>query len=73
MITVLGTLDPSTTDLPLYSFQVPAGFPSPAADHLEKCISLDELLDVRAPHIYLVRVEGELGLQSALDLDSPRF
>lgn len=59
MITVLGTLDPSTSDLPLYSFQVPAGFPSPAADHLEKRISLDELLDVRAPHIYLVRVEGD--------------
>lgn len=50
MITVLGTLDPSTTDLPLYSFQVPAGFFSPAADRLEKRISLDELLDVRAPH-----------------------
>lgn len=59
MISVLGTLDPSTTDLPLYSFQVPAGFPSPVADHLEKRLSLDELLDVRAPHIYLVRVEGD--------------
>ncbi|MBF8660680.1 peptidase S24 [Pseudomonas putida] len=57
MITFLGTLDPSTTDFPLYSFQVPAGFPFPAADHLGKRISLDELLDLRAPLIYLVRVE----------------
>lgn len=45
--------------LPLYSFKVPAGFPNPAADHIEKHISLDELLDIRAPHIYLVRIEGD--------------
>lgn len=59
MITILGPLEPSGAKLPLFSFRVPAGFPSPAADHLEKRISLDELLDVRAPHIYLVRVEGD--------------
>ncbi|WP_434120352.1 LexA family protein [Pseudomonas fortuita] len=59
MITIFGSLDPSPTELSLYSFRVPAGFPSPAADHVEKRISLDELLDVRAPHIYLVRVEGD--------------
>ncbi|MEZ0199245.1 peptidase S24, partial [Pseudomonas qingdaonensis] len=35
MFTILGPLDPSTTELPLYSFQVPAGFPSPAADHMD--------------------------------------
>ncbi|MBD1602599.1 LexA family protein, partial [Pseudomonas typographi] len=38
---------------------MPAGFPSPATDHLEKAISLDELLNLRAPHIYLVRIEGD--------------
>lgn len=43
----------------MYSFQVPAGFPSPTADHMEKRLSLDELFDIRAPHIYLVRVEGD--------------
>ncbi|MDI9776675.1 LexA family protein [Pseudomonas guariconensis] len=59
MVTILGPLEPSGVKLPLFSFHVPAGFPSPAADHLEKRISLDELLDVRAPHIYLVRVEGD--------------
>ncbi|MNE09609.1 DNA polymerase V subunit UmuD [compost metagenome] len=51
MVTILGPLEPSGAKLPLFSFHVPAGFPSPAADHLEKRISLDELLDVRAPHI----------------------
>ena len=45
--------------LPLFSFQVPAGFPSPAQDHLEQEISLDELFQLRAPHTYLVRVSGE--------------
>lgn len=33
--------------------------PSPAADHLERHISLDELFDLRAPHMYLVQVEGD--------------
>jgi DNA polymerase V len=59
MISILGQLDGTGIPLPLYSFRVPAGFPSPAADHVEKQISLDELLDIRAPHIYLVRVEGD--------------
>jgi DNA polymerase V len=45
--------------LPLYSFKVPAGFPSPAQDHLEQEISLDELFQLRAPHTYLVRVCGD--------------
>jgi DNA polymerase V len=44
---------------PLYSFRIPAGFPSPAQDHLEQEISLDELLDLRAPHTFMVRVEGD--------------
>lgn len=45
--------------LPLFAFHVPAGFPSPAQDHLEQEISLDELLQLRAPHTYLVRVDGD--------------
>nr|ART38151.1 F219 [uncultured bacterium] len=35
------------------------GFPSPAADYYEPPISLDELLNIRAPHIWIVKVEGE--------------
>jgi DNA polymerase V len=57
-ITILGPLTAGGAELPLYSFQVPAGIPSPAADHLEKKISLDELLEIRAPHVYLVKIEG---------------
>lgn len=59
MVTILGPLATCGVKLPLYSGHVPAGFPSPAADHLEQQISLDELLDLRAPHIYLVRIEGD--------------
>jgi DNA polymerase V len=56
---ILGPLGPSTLALPLFACRVPAGFPSPAADHLEKHISLDELFDIRAPHIYLVKIDGD--------------
>ncbi|MNZ24068.1 LexA repressor [compost metagenome] len=52
-------LAPGSQLLPLYGFRVPAGFPSPAQDHLEREISLDEILDIRAPHTYLVRAAGD--------------
>lgn len=58
-ITFLGAPTGGPALLPVYSFRVPAGFPSPAADHLERHISLDELFDLRAPHVYLVQVEGD--------------
>lgn len=52
-------LTSSGVPLPLYSYLVPAGFPSPAADNLEQKVSLDEFLDLRAPHVYLVRIDGD--------------
>ncbi len=58
-VTILGPLSTGGEKLPLYSFHVPAGFPSPAADHIEKHISLDELFDIRAPHVYLVKIDGD--------------
>jgi DNA polymerase V len=58
-ITILGPLASGGRKLPFYSSRVPAGFPSPAADHIEKHISLDELFDIRAPHVYLVRIDGD--------------
>lgn len=35
------------------------GFPSPAADYWEQPISLDDLLNIRAPHVWIVQVEGD--------------
>ena len=57
--TSLGPIAEGGIRLPLGSFKVPAGFPSPAADHLEKEISLDQLLNIRAPHVYLVSIDGD--------------
>ena len=57
--TILGPVGGSVIELPFFSSRVPAGFPSPAQDHLEQKLSLDQLLDIDAPHTYLVRVEGE--------------
>ncbi len=56
---ILGPLGSSTSELPFFSFRIPAGFPSPAQDHLDQKLSLDELLDIDAPHTYLVRVIGD--------------
>ncbi|MBD8577527.1 translesion error-prone DNA polymerase V autoproteolytic subunit [Pseudomonas syringae] len=60
-VIVLGKLEHNKQSIkvPLYSFKVPAGFPSPAADHIEKHLSLDELFNVRAPHIYLAKIQGD--------------
>ncbi|BCY01604.1 LexA family protein [Stutzerimonas stutzeri] len=56
--TILGQLRPSSTFLQYVDSRVPAGFPSPAADYEEVTLSIDELVDLRTPHVYLVRVEG---------------
>lgn len=56
---ILGPAGGASTPLPLYSSKVSAGFPSPAQDHLEMRISLDDLLKIHSPHIYLVRVIGD--------------
>ena len=59
-VTLLPVLD---TDqpllLPLFSFLVPAGFPSPATDHLEGLFDLNRLLFRHPDATYLVRVSGE--------------
>lgn len=57
----LCALASSSAVLPFLSARVPAGmgFPSPAADHIERKVSLDELLDIDAPQTYLVRAHGE--------------
>lgn len=52
-------LAPSNTPLPVYIHRVSCGFPSPAQDHAEHPLSLDELLNIQAPHIYIVRASGD--------------
>ncbi|WP_256670271.1 LexA family transcriptional regulator [Pseudomonas sp. CFSAN084952] len=58
-VTLFGPIATGGVSLPSYSSQVSAGFPSPAADHPEKLISLDELFEIRAPHMYLAEIQGD--------------
>jgi DNA polymerase V len=45
--------------LPLYGGKVAAGFPSPADDHLEKTLDLNELLVKKPAATFFVRAQGE--------------
>ena len=58
-VTLLGPVGSSGIELPFFSSRVPAGFPSPAQDHVEQKLSLDELLDIDAPHTFLAQVDGD--------------
>ncbi len=57
-VTILGPVACSSFELPFYSALIPAGFPSPAQDHLEQKLSLDDLFNIDAPQTYLVRAGG---------------
>lgn len=59
MTAILGRLRPSTTLVRMVEARVSAGFPSPAEDYAETYLSLDELVNVRAPSVYLVRAGGD--------------
>lgn len=52
-------LAPSLLPLKVMPGCATCGFPSPAADYYEPPLSLDELMNIRAPHVWLVEVEGD--------------
>src|SRR5690554_3099697 len=56
--TLLPAIDPTRLSLPLFSNRIPAGFPSPADDHVEDRIDLNEELIRNPPATFMVRVEG---------------
>ena len=56
---ILGPLQRNSEVLSLFDARVPAGFPSPALDHMEHKLSLDALLDLQATHTYVVTVSGD--------------
>lgn len=56
---ILGPAASCPEPITCFEASVPAGFPSPALDHMEQKISLDALLDLHAAHTYLVRVSGD--------------
>lgn len=57
-VTILGRLSPAKIFSQYVDSWVPAGFPSPAADYEELTLSIDDLVDLRVPNVYLVRVSG---------------
>ena len=60
-ITLLGRyLRPSASvALPLFMHAVPAGFPSPAHDYIERTLDLNELCIRHPAATYFVRAEGD--------------
>lgn len=61
MCSVLGGVVANANPLstPLYSCKISAGFASPADDHLEKCIDLNEFLIEKPAATFMLRVEGD--------------
>ncbi len=45
--------------IPLYNYSISAGFPSPADDHLEKNLDLNEYLIKNPTSTFFVRVQGD--------------
>ncbi|WP_109512954.1 LexA family protein [Pseudomonas ovata] len=58
-VVFLGQLAKGGIPLPLHSSRSPTAFPAPVAGPVEKKISLDELFEVRAPHVYIARIQGD--------------
>lgn len=50
---------PTSLELPLFTSTVPAGFPSPADDHIEGKLDLNEHLVRRPAATFFVRASGE--------------
>ncbi|MFA6163840.1 MAG: translesion error-prone DNA polymerase V autoproteolytic subunit [Methylobacter sp.] len=49
---------PTLVDLPLFASKIPAGFPSPADDHLEATIDLNQQYVRHPAATFFVRVQG---------------
>lgn len=52
--------------IPLYDNPVAAGFPSPAADHVEDRLSADDYLVVNPTATYFVRVKGDSMIEAGI-------
>jgi DNA polymerase V len=50
---------PSLASIPLYASAVPAGFPSPADDYVDRALDLNEYLVQDEPATFMVRVKGD--------------
>ncbi|MBS7660542.1 translesion error-prone DNA polymerase V autoproteolytic subunit [Pseudomonas lalucatii] len=58
-LTVIGRCERPGLRLPLFLSRIAAGFPSPAEDHIEANLSLDELCVRHPASTYFLRVAGD--------------
>lgn len=58
-VSSLRPISASDQQLSVLAGAAAGGFPSPAADFYEPPISLDDLLNIRAPHVWIVQLEGD--------------
>lgn len=59
-------LNPKLLELPLFSSKVPAGFPSPAEDHVEKRLDINDFLIDQEDATFFVTIQGESMLDAGL-------
>jgi DNA polymerase V len=55
-----------SAEIPLFNHKVSAGFPSPAADHVEDRLSADQYLVKNPTATYFVRVKGDSMLNAGI-------
>ena len=63
---ILPAMDAKRTYLPLFGSKVPAGFPSPADDHVEKRLDANEFLIDQQDATFFVTIQGESMLNAGL-------
>jgi DNA polymerase V len=67
---ILFPLTPSISlPLPMMSSKIEAGFPSPADDHLEKCLDLNEYLIRHPAATFFLRVRGYSMIRAGIHHD----
>lgn len=62
----LPVLSPKLLELPLFSSKVPAGFPSPAEEHIEKRLDTNDFLIDQEDATFFVTIQGESMLDAGL-------
>ncbi len=60
------SLDLTILELPLFSTKVAAGLPSPADDHVEKRLDLNDYLIKEADSTFFVRIKGESMIEAGI-------
>jgi DNA polymerase V len=59
-------LTPKKSYLNLFDYKVPAGFPSPADDHIEKALDLNEYLVAKKETTFFVKIKGDSMIDASI-------